>query len=501
VKHRKLPVLARLAGYRAEHATMRTRQLPINLTVSVTYSCPSRCATCDIWQKKVDDLSVDEYGKMFRTLERVPIWVTLSGGDQFVRRDLDEIVRLVREEIEPTIINIPMNGVITERIHQLLPRIAAFSRGSQLVLNLSVDEIGEAHDRIRGADRNWEKLLEVASLIRDLKKTYDHIVMGVHTVISKLNVHRIPEIEREARAVFSPDSYITEVAEMRVELKTMEKDITPSSADYRRAVAHLKNVIKSRRSPHPVARLVESFRLVPTPRAPTASLSTAPVREIYRSRSHANLWVIDKENGGKADALNAGLNLSASPLFCAMDADSLFERRALARIVRPFLEDARTVAAGGTIRIANGCDVESGIVRRIGLPDSLLARFQVLEYLRAFLSGRMGWDALDATLIISGAFGLFRRSTVVGVGGYATSRTSGETVGEDMELVVRLHRRLREAGTPYRIAFVPDPVAWTECPETLAVLGRQRDRWQRGLLESLKADETTFGFEMPTEER
>ncbi len=261
MKHRKLPVLARLAGYRAEHATMRTRQLPINLTVSVTYSCPSRCATCDIWQKKVDDLSVDEYGKMFRTLERVPIWVTLSGGDQFVRRDLDEIVRLVREEIEPTIINIPMNGVITERIHQLLPRIAAFSRGSQLVLNLSVDEIGEAHDRIRGADRNWEKLLEVASLIRDLKKTYDHIVMGVHTVISKLNVHRIPEIEREARAVFSPDSYITEVAEMRVELKTMEKDITPSSADYRRAVAHLKNVIKSRRSPHPVARLVESLRL------------------------------------------------------------------------------------------------------------------------------------------------------------------------------------------------------------------------------------------------
>ena len=258
---RKLPVLARLGGYRVEHATGRTRQLPINLTVSVTYSCPSRCATCDIWQKKVDDLTVDEYGRIFPTLEKVPIWVTISGGDQFVRRDLDEIVRLIRTQIEPTIINIPMNGVITERIHTLLPKIAEYSRGSSLVLNLSIDEIGEKHDEIRGADRNWEKLLDVASLIRDLQKTYDHIVMGVHTVISKLNVHRIPEIEREARAIFKPDSYITEVAENRVELKTLEKDITPSVQDYRRAVAHLKNVVSAKRSLHPVARLVESLRL------------------------------------------------------------------------------------------------------------------------------------------------------------------------------------------------------------------------------------------------
>jgi MoaA/NifB/PqqE/SkfB family radical SAM enzyme len=261
MKHRKLPVLARLAGYRIEHATGRTRQLPVNLTVSVTYSCPSRCLTCDIWQKKVDDLTVDEYAKIFRTLDRVPIWVTISGGDQFVRKDLDEIVRLIRTEIEPTIINIPMNGVITERIHSLLPKIAEGSLGSQLVLNLSVDEIGTEHDRLRGAERNWEKLLEVAQLIRDLKKTYSHIVMGVHTVVSTHNVHRIPEIEREARRIFSPDSYITEVAENRVELKTMDKHITPDPADYRRAAEHLKNAIRENRSNNPVARLVESLRL------------------------------------------------------------------------------------------------------------------------------------------------------------------------------------------------------------------------------------------------
>jgi MoaA/NifB/PqqE/SkfB family radical SAM enzyme len=257
----KLPLLARLAGYRAAHATGRFKQLPVNLTVSVTYSCPSRCGTCDIWQKKVDDLSVDEYGRIFPTLKMVPVWVTLSGGDQFVRSDFDEIVRLVRSQIEPSIINIPMNGVITERIFNLLPKIAHNALGSQLVLNLSVDEIGQAHDQIRGAERNFEKLKLVAELIHDLKKTYSHIVLGVHTVISKFNVFRIADIEREARAIFRPDSYIAEVAEKRVELKTTEKDITPAAADYRRAVAHLQNAIRAHRSSRPVPRLVESLRL------------------------------------------------------------------------------------------------------------------------------------------------------------------------------------------------------------------------------------------------
>ncbi|MDP9148766.1 MAG: radical SAM protein [Myxococcota bacterium] len=258
---RKLPLLAALAGYRVAHATRHAPRLPINLTVSVTYACPSRCATCDIWQKNVPDLSVDEYGRVFPTLEKVPIWVTISGGDQFTRADLDEIVRLVRTQIEPSIINIPMNGVITERIFQLLPRIAHNTMGAQLVLNLSVDEIGEAHDDLRGAPGNFEKLKGVAELIHDLKKTYPHIVLGVHTVISKFNVERIAGIEREARALFRPDSYIAEVAENRVELKTMHKDITPSPRDFRRAVEHLRTSIEAHRSSQPVARLVGSLRL------------------------------------------------------------------------------------------------------------------------------------------------------------------------------------------------------------------------------------------------
>lgn len=232
-------------------------------------------------------------------------------------------------------------------------------------------------------------------------------------------------------------------------------------------------------------RLTEAYGLVPAARLPTAEIATAPVRRVYQSRQHPNLWVVDKENGGKADALNAGLNLCVTPLFCAMDADSLLERDALSRIVRPFLEDARTIAAGGVVRIANGCTVEDGIVTTVGFPHNMWARFQVLEYLRSFLAGRMGWAVLDATLIISGAFGVFRRSIVVDAGGYASTRTSGPTVGEDMELVVRLHRHCRERKIPYKISFIPDPVAWTECPETLRTLARQRDRWQRGLAESL----------------
>lgn len=231
--------------------------------------------------------------------------------------------------------------------------------------------------------------------------------------------------------------------------------------------------------------LTQAFDLVTAARMPTAEVPSAPIKRILQSRRHRNLWVIDKEKGGKADALNAGLNFCITPLFCAVDADSILERDALTRIVRPFLEDATTAAAGGIIRIVNGCNVKSGVVTNIRLPDNLLARFQVLEYLRAFLAGRMGWAAMEATLIISGAFGVFRRTLVVNAGGYASARTTGETVGEDMELVVRLHRYCLENNIPYRLSFVPDPVAWTECPEKLRALARQRERWQRGMTESL----------------
>ncbi|MDP8943434.1 MAG: glycosyltransferase family 2 protein [Actinomycetota bacterium] len=230
-----------------------------------------------------------------------------------------------------------------------------------------------------------------------------------------------------------------------------------------------------------LSRLREEFELVGVRKALRDSLPCAAVRGTYVSVRHPGLVVIDKENGGKADALNAGVRAARHPYVCAVDADAMLEPDALLHVAKPLLDDPElVVATGGIVRIANGCRVEHGRVTEVGLPRSRLATLQVVEYFRAFLVGRVGWSRLRSLLIISGAFGLFRRSAVEAVGGWWTG-----TVGEDVELVVRLHRHLRERGEDYRIEFVPDPVCWTEAPEDLRTLARQRRRWQRGLAEAL----------------
>jgi len=224
-----------------------------------------------------------------------------------------------------------------------------------------------------------------------------------------------------------------------------------------------------------------AFDLVPIRKALRDELKTAPVRGVFASRGERGLLVVDKENGGKADALNCGLNASRHEYICTVDADAMLEEDALIRVAQPVLDDPELVAAtGGIVRIANGCTVDHGRVVDVALPRSSLARLQVVEYFRAFLVGRMGWSRLDALLIVSGAFGLFNRKLVEEVGGW-----SSRTVGEDIELVIALHDHLRRRGERYRIDFVPDPVCWTECPEDLRALASQRRRWQRGLGESL----------------
>lgn len=229
--------------------------------------------------------------------------------------------------------------------------------------------------------------------------------------------------------------------------------------------------------------LKREFSLLPFPDAPRDGLVTRPVRGVYRSLRYPNLRVIDKENGGKADSLNAGINAAKHPLFCGVDADSILARDSLQRVAKPFLNDPTTVATGGTVRVANGCEVTDGFLTKVGLPTNIWALFQVVEYLRAFLFGRLGWSRLNAMLIISGAFGLFKTDVVIAAGGYRSN-----TIGEDMELVVRIHRQLRQQGTAYRIEFVPEPVCWTEAPEDLKTLKNQRVRWQRGLSESLSSN-------------
>lgn len=226
--------------------------------------------------------------------------------------------------------------------------------------------------------------------------------------------------------------------------------------------------------------LRKAFELEPFPQSYAQSIPTKPVKGVYVSKLHPNVRVVDKENGGKSDATNAGVNLSAFPLFCCVDADSILERDALLRIVQPFVDDELCVGAGGVIRLLNGCTVRDGHIEKRDLPSTILPLFQVVEYLRGILLSRVGWSAINGLLIISGAFGLFRKSVVVEAGGYSPT-----AIGEDMDMTMRLHAHLARTGKPYHLVFVPDPVCWTEAPETLAVLRSQRKRWQRGLSESL----------------
>jgi cellulose synthase/poly-beta-1,6-N-acetylglucosamine synthase-like glycosyltransferase len=226
--------------------------------------------------------------------------------------------------------------------------------------------------------------------------------------------------------------------------------------------------------------LKDAFELEEIPLDIRMELPCKPLRGVFRSTKDTRLLVIDKENGGKADALNAGINAARFPLVCSIDADTLVVPDALLRMVRLFLNDPKVLAAGGTVRVANGCTIDRGHVMKVGLPTSFLARFQVVEYLRAFWLGRLGWEQLGGNLIVSGAFGMFRRAALVAVGGY-----QADTVGEDMELVVRLRSMAARKDQKRAVVHLPDPVCFTEVPESIRALGKQRDRWQRGLMDTL----------------
>ena len=234
-------------------------------------------------------------------------------------------------------------------------------------------------------------------------------------------------------------------------------------------------------------KLFENFQIRQASFSPYYEIESKPIKAVYLSPAHPNLIVIDKENGGKADSINAAINISKNPLITVIDADSILERDCLLKIVRPFMSNENIVAVGGTVRIANGCKVNKGYVEEVGLSKSWLARFQVVEYLRAFLFGRNGFDVLNGILIISGAFSCFRRDALVSVGGYLTG-----SIGEDMEIVVRLHRELRKQNKKTRVTFIPDPVCWTEAPETFKTLSSQRKRWQKGTIESVRLHKSLF---------
>lgn len=227
--------------------------------------------------------------------------------------------------------------------------------------------------------------------------------------------------------------------------------------------------------------LIEAFELERVNRVYPQSAPCKRILGICASRRYPNLTVVDKENGGKSDALNAALNLSRNPLVCMVDADSMLEPDSLLRMVRPFILEPETMmAVGGKIRIANGCEVKSGQVVKARIPRTFLPLMQTVEYIRAFQMARLSWSRVQSVVILSGAFCLYKRMPTLKVGGL-----SHGTVGEDMELTVKLHRYFLEHKIPYQVRYLPDPVCWTEAPSTWKILKSQRTRWARGMLEVL----------------
>jgi len=228
-------------------------------------------------------------------------------------------------------------------------------------------------------------------------------------------------------------------------------------------------------------RLIQAFGLVRIDRIYRPQLQARTIRGFFSNPQLPSLLVVRKENGGKPDALNVGINICRAPYFCTLDADCILERNALLRLMRPIVSSAANiVASGGIIRMLNGCRVKEGQVVEVALPATGLERFQVVEYLRSFLFGRTGWDLLGGTVIIAGAFAVFHRETVVEAGGFAL-----DTVTEDMDLIVRMRRWAVDHQCGIRMSFTSDPVCWAECPSSLQMLARQRRRWQLGLCQTL----------------
>ncbi len=238
-------------------------------------------------------------------------------------------------------------------------------------------------------------------------------------------------------------------------------------------------------------KLIEGYDLEKIDKSIDPNIKSKQIRGIYNStqRSFSKLTVVDKLNGGKSDALNAGIYLSESKYVGCIDVDCLIQPDSLLHVVKSFYQhsEKRVIAVGGVIRVANSCKISGGTLEEIRMPKNWLAKFQLLEYTRSFLLGRMAWGRIDSLLIISGAFGFFDREIALAVGGYDTN-----TVGEDMEIIFRMRRYMHDIDMPYHVAYIPDPLCWTEVPESLKIFMNQRDRWSRGNLETLRTHKDMF---------
>ncbi len=237
-----LELLPKILAYRMFRSLGFPKLMPMNYTISALYTCNSRCKTCNIWKKKAENLTIDEYKVIFKKLGRSPYWITISGGEPFLRIDLVELCRVIYKYSRPKIINIPTNGILTSKIVEDVIAIAKDCPKTQIIINLSIDGIGQQHDELRQVPGNYNKIIRTFKKLKELK--YKNLTVGIHTVISRFNVKEFSSIANELIQL-GPDSYITEIAEERNELSTVNSNITPDMISYRSAIDYLIHRIKN----------------------------------------------------------------------------------------------------------------------------------------------------------------------------------------------------------------------------------------------------------------
>lgn len=252
-------VLAQIPALKASYHTGRIMTLPANITVSVSYKCNSRCKTCNVWQLPNDDLTVDEWDRVFESLGQAPYWFTFSGGEPTLRPDLPDMVQSAYRHCRPGIINIPTNGILDRVIPGRIERVLQVAPGSEVVVNLSIDGFGAKHDEVRGVPNNWRRAMSTYRQFKELKKQYSNLTLGIHTVLSNFNIDSFPELCEFVQKELKPDSYITEIAEERVELDTVGLGITPTAEKYEVAIDVLLDSLRGQRL-EGVAEVAQAFR-------------------------------------------------------------------------------------------------------------------------------------------------------------------------------------------------------------------------------------------------
>jgi MoaA/NifB/PqqE/SkfB family radical SAM enzyme len=323
-------VLPRIPALKASYATGRVLSLPVNITVSVSYRCNSRCKTCNVWLLPNDDLDLDEWDRVFESMGSAPYWFTFSGGEPTLRKDLPDMVASAYRRCRPGIINIPTNGIQCKVIPGRVERVLQAAPRSEVIINLSIDGVGLKHDEIRGIRRNWVHAMSTYAALKELKSRYANLTVGIHTVISNFNVDSFPDLCEYVQRELKPDSYITEIAEERVELDTVGLGITPTAEKYTVAIDALLESMRDQRLTG-VAEVTQAFRreyyeivkrtlreqrqVIPC-MAGVASAQIAPNGDVWtccvRAQSMGNLREHDYDFGsvwrtGKADQLRRSI--------------------------------------------------------------------------------------------------------------------------------------------------------------------------------------------------